>query len=56
LCHVGQDFIAANVQPYFSAVEASMAGNYVVQQQSNVAQACGVSVVQITGKLAHGVV
>jgi len=53
LCHVGQDFIAANIQPYFSAVSASDAGNYVVEQQGNVANTCGVeqSSVQITGTL-----
>jgi exo-beta-1,3-glucanase (GH17 family) len=49
LCNVGQDFVAANVQPYFSAVEPSQAGNYVVQQMYNVAQTCEVSSVQITG-------
>ena len=53
LCYVGQDFIAANIQPYFSAVSASDAGNYVVEQQGNVASTCGVdqSAVQITGAL-----
>lgn len=50
LCNVGQDFIATNIQPYFSAVEASTAGAYVVQQQLNVASTCGVTTVQITGK------
>jgi exo-beta-1,3-glucanase (GH17 family) len=49
LCNVGQDFIAANVQPYFGAGAASDAGDYVVQQQANVAAACGVSSVSLTG-------
>jgi exo-beta-1,3-glucanase (GH17 family) len=49
LCNVGQDFIAANCQPYFSAVSASDAGNYVLQQQQNVASVCGVEYVEITG-------
>jgi len=55
LCNVGQDFVAANVQPYFSAVEPSLAGNYVVQQMYNVAQTCNVSSVQITGNIHHAV-
>jgi exo-beta-1,3-glucanase (GH17 family) len=51
LCDVGQDFIAANVQPYFGECAASDAGNYVVQQRANVASVCGCSetAVALTG-------
>jgi exo-beta-1,3-glucanase (GH17 family) len=51
LCNVGSSFIAANCQPYFSAIEASTAGTYVLEQRANVAAACSVSVsdVLITG-------
>ena len=51
LCNVGQDFIAANCQPYFSAVYAQDAGSYVYEQQANVASVCSVpqSSVQMTG-------
>ena len=49
LCNVGADFIACNCQPYFSAVAASDAGAYVLQQQQKVAQICNVNSVDITG-------
>jgi exo-beta-1,3-glucanase (GH17 family) len=49
LCYVGQDFIAANCEPYFSAVAASNAGAYVVQQRANVATTCGTDYVAMTG-------
>ena len=51
LCNVGSSFIATNCEPYFSAIEASTAGSYVLEQRAKVAVACGVSEtdVQITG-------
>ena len=49
LCNVGQDFIACNCQPYFSAVSASDAGEYVKEQRQKVADVCNVNSVDITG-------
>jgi exo-beta-1,3-glucanase (GH17 family) len=49
LCNVGQDFIAANCEPYFSAIAASDAGAYVVEQRAAVATACDTDYVAMTG-------
>jgi exo-beta-1,3-glucanase (GH17 family) len=49
LCNVGQDFITANCEPYFSAVSASDAGTYVSQQQTAVANVCDTGYVAMTG-------
>lgn len=49
LCNVGQDFIAASVEPWNHNIAISQLGSFVTQAQQSVASTCKVSSVSIVG-------